>query len=63
MDFYFVAFIYLLGMFGGRKIVLCGRSTALLLMYKKAFIIYWVLSIVFLLLGNWDVYIVRFCLT
>lgn len=60
---FFVAFIYLLGMFGGRKIVLYGWSITLLLMYKKVLIIYWVLSIALLLLGNCDsVYIVRFCL-
>lgn len=58
-----VAFIYLLGMFGGRKIVLYGWSITLLLMYRKVLIIYWVLSIAFLLLGNCEsVYIVRFCL-
>ena len=50
-------------MFGGRKIVLYGWSITLLLMYKKVLIIYWVLSIALLLLGNCDsVYIVRFCL-
>lgn len=50
-------------MFGGRKIVLYGWSITLLPMYKKVLIIYWVLSIAFLLLDNWEsVYIVRFCL-